>query len=490
MTYMKKCGNRIAVIGGGISGLSAAYYLKEQFRQAGRPLELTLVEKNGELGGKIRTLRQDGYVIETGPDSFLGRKVAALHLIKSLGLEGELTGTNPAARTNYMLHQGKLHPMPAGLSLGIPTRIVPFIKTDMISLSGKARAAMDLVLPRRKAEGDEALGAFIERRVGREVLERLVEPLLAGIYAGDTGMLSLQSTFPQFHDIERKYRSLILGMIAGKTAPSPQGSSSRPAKDGHGQGEQPEIAARSMFLTFKQGLSTLVEKLEEELSGDRIIKGCGVKSIQRTGKSYQLLLETGEACEVDGVVMAMPAYACSELLEGFPAADIFDSVPYVSVANVALGYRADEIKNELRGSGFVIPRTEGRLMTACTWTSSKWLHTAPKDKILLRAYIGRAGAEVSAAMDDPEMITRIRREIQDIMDITAEPELAVVSRMPRSMPQYRVGHQERMGQLRGEMEQYYPGVMICGSGYDGVGIPDCIQHGKTAAERLADWLMK
>ncbi|GIP20990.1 protoporphyrinogen oxidase [Paenibacillus sp. J22TS3] len=469
---------RIVIIGGGISGLSAAYYLKERFKDKGVPLKLTVAEQSDRLGGRIRTLRQDGYVIETGPDSFLGRKVAALHLAKSLGLEEELTGTNPLARTNYILHRGKLHTMPAGLALGIPTRVGPFIKTDMISLAGKARAAMDLLLPRRKTVGDEALGAFIERRIGREVLERLVEPLLAGIYAGDTGNLSLQATFPQFHDIERKYRSLILGMIAGRTAPTKTGPE-----------ELPEIAKRSMFLTFKNGLSTLVEKLEEELSGATILKNCGVRSVLRYENGYRVTLENGEVCETDGIVMALPAYACGRLLEPFSAADVFDSIPYVSVANVALGYRAEELQHDLKGSGFVIPRTEGRMMTACTWTSSKWLHTAPKGKVLLRAYIGRAGAEASATMDDRETVARVREELKEIMGITAKPELAVVSRLPESMPQYRVGHKERIGHLREALESRYPGVLICGSGYDGVGIPDCIQHGKAAADHMADRLL-
>ncbi|MNS22569.1 Protoporphyrinogen oxidase [compost metagenome] len=472
---------RIAVIGGGISGLSAAYYLKTSFQKAGKPLELTLIEKSDELGGKIRTIRQDGYIIEKGPDSFIGRKVAALHLAQSLGLESELTGTNPAARTNYILHKGKLRQMPAGLALGIPTKVGPFIKTDLISIKGKARAAMDLILPKRKAEGDEALGDFIERRIGKEVLEHLVEPLLAGIYAGDTGMLSLQSTFPQFHEIERKYRSLILGMIAGRTAPSAKPA---PALQNRAA-ELPEIAKRSMFLTFKRGLSTLIEKLESELSSANILKGCGIDSISRVGDIYQLKLETGERYVVDGIILAIPAFACGKLMEGFAESDTFDSVPYVSVANVALGYTASEIHTKLTGSGFVIPRSEGRLMTACTWTSSKWLHTAPEDKILLRAYIGRAGAEAPSNMEDQELVGKVREELREIMGITAEPELCIVSHMSKSMPQYRVGHKDRISSLRTAMEKHYPGVLICGSGYDGVGIPDCITQGEQAAEALA-----
>ncbi|USB31726.1 protoporphyrinogen oxidase [Paenibacillus sp. YPG26] len=481
------CNNvpRIAVIGGGISGLSAAYYLKTYFEKAGRPLELTIMEKSNELGGKIRTIRQDGYIIERGPDSFIGRKAAALRLAQSLGLESELTGTNPAARTNYILHRGKLRQMPAGLALGIPTKVGPFITTDLISIQGKARAAMDLILPRRRGKGDEALGDFIERRIGKEVLERLVEPLLAGIYAGDTSMLSLQSTFPQFHEIESRYRSLILGMMAGRTAASSAASSGTPEP----ARELPEIAKRSMFLTFKKGLSTLIEKLESELSSAAILKGCAIESIRREGDLYQIRLDTGESYPVDAVILAVPAFACGKLLDGFGESEAFGSVPYVSVANVALGYKASEIRTKLTGSGFVIPRSEGRLMTACTWTSFKWLHTAPEDKILLRAYIGRAGAEADVNMGDLELTRKVREELTDIMGITAEPELCVVSHMPESMPQYRVGHKDRISSLRTVMSVRYPGVLICGSGYDGVGIPDCISQGEQAAKVLSDRLL-
>ncbi|WP_433942890.1 protoporphyrinogen oxidase [Paenibacillus sp. SN-8-1] len=483
---MSELAQRIAVIGGGISGLSAAYYLKNNFQKAGKPLELTLIEKSHELGGKIHTLRQDGYIIERGPDSFIGRKASALRLAQSLGLESELTGTNPAARTNYILHKGRLRQMPAGLALGIPTKVGPFIKTDLISIKGKARAAMDLILPKRKSEEDESLGGFIERRIGKEVLEHLVEPLLAGIYAGDTGMLSLLSTFPQFHEIERKYRSLILGMIAGRTAPS--APSHAPELQDRAS-ELPETARTSMFLTFKKGLSTLIEKLESELSSASILKGCGVDSIRRQGDIYQLELDTGERYVVDGVILAIPAFACGKLLEGFADSDTFDTVPYVSVANVALGFKASEIHTKLTGSGFVIPRSEGRLMTACTWTSSKWLHTSPTDKILLRAYIGRAGAEANTNMDDKELVGMVREELREIMGITAEPELCVVSYMSKSMPQYRVGHKDRIASLRTAMDKQYPGVWICGSGYDGVGIPDCITQGERAAEALASRLL-
>lgn len=472
---MSRLPRRIAIVGGGITGLSAAFYTKKWFEEISCPVEITLIEKSHALGGKIRTKHRDGFIIEQGPDSFMARKMPVIALTRELGLEDELVATNPKAKTNYILHKGKLHQMPLGLVLGIPTQLTPFIGTGLISPLGKARAALDLLLPKKKSTGDESLGGFIQRRMGREVLEHITEPLLAGIYAGDTQSLSLKATFPLFHELEQKHRSLILGMLAGK-------KKNREIKG------LPKIAQKSMFLTYKRGLSTLVERLADVLELIHTILGKGVTEIIKQDSSYQLRLDEGTELQVDGLILALPTYQAAELLPQLPSLKWLQQIPYVSVANIVLAFEKKDIDFPLNGSGFVVPRSEGRTITACTWTSSKWLHTAPDRNVMLRTYVGRAGSEGWVKLSDTELLAEVRKDLLELMGITARPIFHEITRLKQSMPQYPVGHLEQLKQLRHELEGEWPGIFLCGAGYEGVGIPDCIQQGKQAAEQLASFM--
>ncbi|WP_410769780.1 protoporphyrinogen oxidase [Fontibacillus sp. BL9] len=464
----------VAVIGGGISGLSAAYYTRKLCRERGIDVSITVIEQNPRLGGKVQSLVRDGFTIEQGPDSFLARKMSALELASDLGLRDLLAGTNPAAKKNYILHRRKLHAMPPGLMLGIPTQMWPMMKTGLLSPLGKARAAMDLLLPARRSTEDESLGGFIQRRLGKEVLEHMTEPLLAGIYAGDTAQLSLRATFPQFQDMEHKYRSLILGLLASKkSAPKP----SAPAR-------LPDPAQTSMFLTFKGGLSVLIDALTKSLQSERLITGTAVRSLTPSHKGYELLLGDGERLKADRVIIAAPAFAAADLLCDVPEAAYLKQIHYVSVANAAFTFRKEEVPHDLKGSGFLIPRSEGRGITACTWTSSKWLHTAPEGKVLLRTYIGRLGDQRWTAMSDEELKAKVAGELRDLMGITAKPLFCELARLPQSMPQYPVGHVGEMQKLRAKLDKAKPGIQLCGAGYDGVGIPDCIRQGQQAAENI------
>ncbi len=475
----------IAVIGGGISGLSAAYYTRKLFRERGIDVRITVIEQDSRLGGKIRTLIRDGFTVEQGPDSFLARKQAALELTRELGLEHLLTGTNPEAKTNYILHRRKLHKMPPGLMLGIPTKMWPMVKTGLLSPLGKARAAMDLLLPAKRGSDDESLGGFIQRRLGKEVLEHMTEPLLAGIYAGDTEQLSLKATFPQFMEMERKHRSLILGLLASKKAPvTASASAPSPAVAESSKSNLPERARTSMFLTFKGGLHVLTDALVKSLQTEELITGNGVRSLSRMDEGYELQLEGGERLLADGVIVATPAFAAAQLLSDVPEAAYLEQIRYVSVANAAFTFRREDVPRDLTGSGFLIPRTEGRGITACTWTSSKWLHTAPDDKVLLRTYIGRLGDQRWTAMPEEEIKRKVATELRDLMGITAEPLFCELTRLPESMPQYPVGHMEQIRGLRSQLDRLKPGVLLCGAGYDGVGVPDCIRQGKEAAEKI------
>ncbi|CAM3984506.1 protoporphyrinogen oxidase [Saccharibacillus endophyticus] len=497
---------RILVLGGGISGLASAFYLAKQAKEQGISLEITIVEESEQLGGRLRTENREGCLIEKGPDSFIARKTAILDLTAELGLTGELVPTNPNAKTSYILHKGKMHPMPMGFILGIPTKLSPFIRTGLISPMGKLRAALDLVLPKKQGKGDEALGDFIERRLGKEVLERITEPLLAGIYAGDTRSLSLNATFPQFKAMEEREGSLIKGMARGggrpKGNPAPDSKSNQgpsgtgspssiPGKTGRAPALSGKLS-KSMFLSYQGGLSALVARLEQHLrdSGVQVITGARAASfIKKDLHGYEVTLDSGQCLKADGVICALPAFEAARLLnEEVPAAQRLSEIDYVSVANIALAYRTADLNISFERSGFLVPRKEGRLITACTWSSTKWQHVAPEGQTLLRTYIGRSGAQQWTSMEDRELIEAAKRDLRELTGLDTVPQWAEVSRCLSAMPQYPVGHVEMLNEVRSGLENSLPGVLLCGAGYNGVGIPDCVAGGRDAAAKLLEGL--
>ncbi|MBM7563821.1 protoporphyrinogen oxidase [Paenibacillus sacheonensis] len=480
--------DRFVVIGGGISGLSSAFYLLKEAELRGRKALVTVVDPSERIGGKIDTLRKQGFVIEKGPDSFLARKTAIVDLAFDLGIQDELTGTNPAAKKTYILHRGKLHPMPPGLVLGVPTEIMPFAKTGLISWGGKLRALMDFVLPASKAEGDESVGEFLTRRVGPEVMERIAEPLLAGIYAGDLSKLSLQSTFPQFREAERRHGSLIRGTRANRR----KGAAAPAAPN-----RLPKHLQNSMFLTFKNGLATMLEALTDALAGAE--SRFGLKAVafrqnepgdKQATAPYEVLMSDGEILEADGIVITAPAHDAADLLEPHIPVDALRAVNYVSVANVVMAFDKASFGMEFDGSGFVVPRSEGTTITACTWTSAKWLHSSPDDKVLLRCYVGRANDEEVVDLPDEDLKEAVRRDIRNVLGITAEPIFTEITRLHRSMPQYPVGHVQATAKLRAQLRSQLPGVWAAGAAFDGVGLPDCIRQGKESARIVYDAVMK
>ncbi len=479
---------RIAVVGGGISGLSAAFYARKLSRERGIAADITLFEESPQLGGKIQTLHRDDCVIERGPDSFLTRKLPILELTRELGIEDELVAINPQAKS-FILRKGKLHRMPQGLVLGIPTQIMPFARTALISPIGKARAAMDLVLPRGTG-GDEALGSFLQRRLGREVLEHIIEPLLAGIYAGDTQKLSLQATFPQFGKLEQQYGSLILGMLRNKQLQNRTASQAQ-----HAQSPLPPALSQAVFLTYKRGLSTLIDALTDNLQNlqdCRIVRGVSVREIAQA-EDAGILVHTseGDASLFDAVIVAVPNYSAVTLLSGISGVDTsLIDIPYASVANVVLAYRSEDAASKMNGSGFLVPRDEGLTITACTWTSVKWLHTAPEHLALVRCYIGRQGDDRGVTLSEEELINRVRADLKTTMNVTAEPVFTETTRWRASMPQYPVGHLDRLRLFRKQLGQALPGSAVAGAGYLGVGIPDCIAQGKQAAQDIIAFLSR
>lgn len=469
---------KLVILGGGITGLSAAYYAQKMIKEKGYQVDVTLLEKDTRLGGKIQTTTRDGFIYERGPDSFLGRKLPIIRLTEELNLVDELVSTGPKSKGNYIYHMGRFHKMPQGLILGIPTEFGPFVKTGLISLQGKLTAGLDLIKPKQHLTEDESLGSFIERRLGKEVLENIAEPLLSGIYAGDIYNLSLRATFPQFKALEQKYRSLIIGM--GTTRKQQQAAT-----------DVPDIVKQSNFLNYKNGLQTLVNGLIRALQGTTIDTNTEIKQIvKRTHFSlesehaYTLITGDGQSYEADWVISTLPPQITARLIAPYHVGQQLNTIKSVSVANIILAYNQEDLAHDLEGAGFVISRKSNRKITACTWTSSKWAHTAPPGKALIRCYVGHAGHEDIVFEDEDRLIEIVKREVKELMGIDATPLFTEVNRLPHSMPQYPVGHLDNIQQVRKEIAKHLPGVLVTGAGYGGVGIPDCIAQGKQAAEQI------
>ncbi|WP_053220412.1 protoporphyrinogen oxidase [Virgibacillus senegalensis] len=459
----------IVVIGGGITGLTAAYYLQKKIKEEQLPYKVKLLEASSRLGGKIMSVKRDGYTFERGPDSFLIRKPSATRLVKEVGLEDELikNGTGQS----YILVDKKLHKMPSGSFMGIPTQVRPFLFSSIFSAKGKLRAGLDFIKPKGKQAADQSLGLFFRRRFGDELVENLVEPLLSGIYAGDIDELSLMATFPNFYELEQEHRSLVKGLR--KTVP----------KKKNNKGKKP-----SMFYSLQNGLESLVEGVEANLDPGTVLKGTGVDHIERKNDHYHLLLSDGQAIEADSVVLAAPHFAARRMLSQYEFMDAFKEMPATSVANVVLAFDQSAIKKDIDGTGFVVSRNSDYRITACTWTHKKWPQSTPDGKVLLRCYVGRPGDEQVVDLTDQEIVDIVLHDLKRIMKIDKEPEFSMVSRWKNAMPQYSVGHKERLKFVRDKMQAELPGVFLAGSSYEGIGIPDCIDQGEAAVDQVLSYL--
>ncbi|PWA11777.1 protoporphyrinogen oxidase [Pueribacillus theae] len=458
---------KVAIIGGGITGLSAAFYLYKEGN-----MDFTLFEATDHLGGKIQTVKHEGFTIERGPDSFVARKKSASKLAADVGLESELVGNYKGQA--FVLNNDTLYPIPGGAIMGIPTELGPFIETELFSASGKARAALDFILPRTGRENeDQSLGGFFRKRLGDEIVENLIEPLLSGIYAGDIDRLSLMSTFPQFYEVERKYRSLILGMK--KTTPAPK--------------KQEEGAKKpSNFLTLKNGLESLVKAIENALPPESIRKKTAAESLRKYDKKYELRLSSGEKERFDAVLITTPHMTARKLLEDYSFMGILRDIPTTTVANVAMAFDEEKVNLTKDGTGFVVSRNANYTITACTFTHRKWLHTTPNGKVLLRTYVGRPGNSEIVEATDEEIIDVSLHDLNRLIDIKGRPDFYFVTRWREAMPQYTVGHQFRIQAVKENLAKQLPGVFLAGSSYEGVGIPDCIDQGIDAVKKITEYM--
>ena len=465
---------KITIIGGGISGLSAAYFLLKQDPS----LRVTVLEADSRWGGKIRTERVDGFVIEGGPDCFLAAKPQAAALCRELGLGESLQGTKQDQRSTYILHKNQLQPIPAGLVSMVPTDFKAMAATRLLSWPQKARMALDFVLPPRAVADEESVGAFISRRLGRGTYDHLIQPLIAGIYTGDGNQLSIAATFPALCEMEQQHGGLIRGALARRKQSLASGESS--------------AHSRAAFLTPVGGLAALPEALVDSLKKSGVemrlnTSVCRISPIPEslpTGYSrFTIEIENALPLEADAVILATPAHVSAALLASIDpqlASDLHE-IPLASTATVSLAYPLADLPRALNGYGYVIPRCENRSALACTWTSSKFDHRAPGGYALLRVFIGRAGEQLPAS--DDEILALARAELAETMNIQSAPMLTRIFRWENAMPQYNLGHLERMTRIRTAAEKY-PRLALAGNVYKGVGIPDCIHSGALAAEKI------
>ena len=458
---------KLVVVGGGITGLAAAHRAVEVARERGAPLELTLLEARDRLGGTIASERTDGFLVESGPDSFLSEKPWALALCRRLGVEDRLVRTDDRFRKVWVWHGGRLHPLPDGFQLLAPTRLGPFVTSSLFSWPGKARMALDLVLP-RGAGDDESLGGFVRRRLGAEALERVAQPLVAGIYTADPDDLSLAATMPRFLELERRERSIILGLWRA-TRRAPQAGTSG--------------ARFSLFVTFRNGMEELIGILAERLpAGSALIKR-RVTGIERHATGWRVGTDAGPV-DADHVIVAAESHTASRMLRYVdPAlAALLGEIAYSSAATVTLGYRRGDVPHPLDGFGFVVPRTEGRTLLAATFSSVKYPGRAPDGHVLLRGFLGGMLDAGVLQEDDAALVARTRADLGAALGIEAAPVLTRVCRWPASMPQYRVGHLARVETIEARLATL-PGLDLAGGAYRGVGIADCVHSGEAAAER-------
>jgi oxygen-dependent protoporphyrinogen oxidase len=464
----------LVVVGGGVTALAAAHRAVEIARERGVDLDVRVVEARRRLGGTIATERADGFLVEAGPDSFLSEKPWALALCRRLGVEDRLVRTDDRFRKVFVWFRGRLHPLPDGFQLLAPTRLAPFATSSLFSWRGKARMALDLFLPRGGGAlpggDDESLGAFVRRRLGAEALERVAQPLVAGIYTANPEDLSLAATMPRFVEVERRDRSLILGLRrALARAPQPGTSGAR----------------WSLFVTFAGGMETLISALADRLPDSAVVLGQRAAALERLGAGWRLATADGARFEADHVILATEAHASARLLRYVdPAlATLLGETEYAGAATVSLGYRRADVAHPLDGFGFVVPRGEGKALLAGTFSSVKYPGRAPDDHVLIRCFMGGALNAALLDEDDASLVARARAELGESLGVTAEPVLIRASRWPASMPQYRVGHLARVEAIE-RRAAAIPGLHLAGAAYRGVGIADCVRSGEAAAEAV------
>jgi len=464
---------RVAIVGGGISGLSAAFHL-EKARAAGADLSYTLFESSKRLGGSIHSIRIDECLVEAGPDSFLTEKPWALMLCKELGIDGQLIGSNDAQRKTYIVVKNRLIAMPDGLMFMVPTKLVPTALTSLFSWGTKLHMVRELMHPPRPMQNDETVGELVERHFGAEVVDRLADPLLSGVYGGDANKLSARAVLPRFVEMEEKYGSLSRAMLAAHKKMKAMA------------GKQPP---RPLFSSLKEGMQQMVDALTARLDHAFLKTHARVRGIYPDRDRWRIAVEMGSTESFDALIMATPANVAGALLEAVDRdlADDLLEIPYSSSVTVTLGYHVDQLRHLPQGFGFLVPRSEGRRTLACTFVHNKFPHRAPMDRGILRCFLGGARDEAVLALTDHEIVGTVRGELRDIVKLDARPMFERVYRWKGAMAQYESGHLARVERISRRVKNL-PGLELAGNGYRGIGVPDCIREGTDAANGVMQML--
>ncbi len=502
---------RVVIIGGGITGLAAANRVLERGYESGEQVDVTLLEASGRVGGTVQTRERDGFLLESGPDSFISEKPAALELVKRLGLESHLIATNENHRRSFIVRQGRLRPVPRGFHLLAPAEFWPFVSSDIFSWHGKARIAMDLVLPRRNSRGDadESLAQFVRRRLGREALERMAQPMIGGIYTADPEKLSLRATMPRFLEMEREHRSLIHALRKqSREAKDAEASTERGSSPTvrEGVGTTSSGARYSLFFSFDCGMQLLTDTLEARISDlefpitadssqskssiqmNTIVESVALEqatAADGTQPKWKIRTRRGETLVADAICLALPAHVSGEVLRSVDErlASELEGISYASSATINLAYKRADIPHPLDGFGFVVPFIENRSIMACTFSSVKFAVRAPEGYVLLRAFIGGALQPEMLGLTEAALIASVRGDLRDLLGIEAAPLFTELTKWDRSMPQYHVGHLDRVQRIH-ERVASLPHLALAGNAYSGPGLPDCIRSGEEAADDL------
>ena len=456
----------VVIIGGGVSGLATAHFIQSRL---GAQVQLTVIESGPRLGGKVANQQFGGHVVDTGPDALLVRVPAMAALLEDLGLGDQIVA--PASLGAHVWSRGTLRRLPAGTLFGVPDRLIPLLKSRLLSPKGICRAGLDLVLPRRRQVAqnpqDPSIADLVAPRFGSQVFDRLVEPLLGGVHAGRAAELSAASTVPEIAALARENRSLYLGLRRlRRHAPPPSGA--------------------PVLITLTGGLVRLVEALTARLSEADLRLDSTVRLVARDGDGYRIDLLDGSSLAADAVVLATPAFVTAGLLGDLApdVATVLEQVPYVDVATIWLAYPRSAMGRPLDGTGFLVPPEEGRLLVGCTWSSAKWPHLADKDLVLIRCMVGRRGDRRWLSMDDETLVRRSHEELVEAMGLTGGPVDHSIQRWPQAMPQYLVGHAGRLEALSTALKDL-PGLYLTGASYRGVGLASCVADAVRIAKDVA-----